>query len=66
MWERGLPLDEVTQEVEGVGRLLLVLIEWQPGQPMGEDLGDVGAFRPETHHLAHGRDAVLSGVDVLL
>lgn len=60
------PLDEVTQEVEGVDRLLLVLVERQPAQPVGEDLVDVDALRAEPHELPDGRDAVFCGVDVLL
>lgn len=60
------PLDEVAQEVEGVDRLLLVLVERQPAQPMREDLVHVDALRAEPHELSNGGDAVFRGVDVLL
>lgn len=46
-------------------RLLLVLGERQPADPVWEDVADVDAPWPEPHDLAHGRDAVLRGVDVL-
>lgn len=46
--------------------LLFVLVERQPAEPMGKDLADVYALRPEPHNLPHSRDAVLRGVDVLL
>lgn len=49
-----LPFDEVAQEVERVHRLLLVLLERQPAEPVREDLADVHACRPEPHDLAHG------------
>lgn len=46
--------------------LLLVLVEWQPAQPLGEDLVDVGTLWPKPHHFPNSRDAVLSGFDILL
>lgn len=46
--------------------LLLVLRERQPADPVREDVADVDAPWPEPHDFAHGRDAVLRGVDVLL
>lgn len=61
-----LPFDEVAQEVKRVHRLLLVLRERQPADPVRQDVADVDAARPEPHDLAHGGDAVLRGVDVLL
>lgn len=47
-------------------RLLLVLCERQPADPVRQDVADVDAPWPEPHDLAHSRDAVLRGVDVLL
>lgn len=63
--EEGLPFDEVAQEVKRVDCLLFVLFEWQPAEPVGQDLADVNALWPEPHDLPHGRDAVLCGVYVL-
>lgn len=63
--EEGLPFNEVTQEVKRVDRFLFVLFEWQPAEPVGQDLADVDALWPEPHDLPHGRDAVLCGVYVL-
>lgn len=48
------PFDKVTKEVKGVHGFLLVFVEWQPGEPMGKDLVDIGTLRPESHDLAHG------------
>lgn len=47
-------------------RLLFVLVEWQPAEPVGKDLVDVYTLWPEPHDLSHSRDAVLCSVDVLL
>lgn len=47
-------------------RLLFVLIERQPAQPMRKDLVDVDTLGPKPHDLSNGRDAVFCGVDVLL
>lgn len=61
-----LPFDEVAQEVKRVHRLLLVLCERQPADPVRQDVADVDAPWPKPHDFAHSRDAVLRGVDVLL
>lgn len=63
--EEELPFNEVTQEVKRVDSFLFVLFEWQPAEPVGEDLADVDALWPEPHDLPHGGDAVLCGVYVL-
>ncbi len=62
--DRHTPFDEVTEIVERVDRLLFILVEWQPGQPMREDLVDADALWAVLHDFGHSRDAVLRGVDV--
>lgn len=59
------PFNEVTEIVKRVDRLLFILVEWQPGQPMREDFSDVDTLWAVLHDFGHSRDAVLGGVDVL-
>lgn len=62
--DRHAPFDEVTEIVEGVDGLLFILVEWQPGQPVREELGHVDALGAVLHDFGHSRDAVLRGVGV--
>lgn len=47
------PFDEVTEIVKRMDRLLFILVEWQPGQPMGKHLADVHTLWPVLHDFTH-------------